>query len=35
LRVIGFASGRAQLARDAQGQLRWPAIPAASTNQIK
>ena len=27
----GFASGRAELVCDAQGQLRWPAILAAST----
>jgi len=28
----GFASGRAVLVRDAHGQLRWLAIPAAFTN---
>jgi hypothetical protein len=27
----GFASGRAVLVRDAHRQLRWLAIPAAST----
>jgi hypothetical protein len=31
----GFASGRAALVRDAHRQLRWLAIPAASTNEIK
>jgi hypothetical protein len=29
--VIGFASGRAVLVREAHRQLRWLAIPAAST----
>ena len=32
LRVIGFAS---EPCSPCAGQLRWPAIPAASTNQIK
>jgi len=32
---IAFASGRALLVREAHRQLRWLAIPAASTIQIR